>query len=93
MKSESSTLIAGLAEEALARLKRPYPPDVVDQVFLTIQENEELHGYYLIFCIRYGTASVNRRLGHFTAMLTGMSDTGATQRSRSRLVRTVPLLA
>jgi hypothetical protein len=90
--------IKELVQDVLHTFHSPYPTDVIDQVFLAIENNpdwlaryEQLVEHYSSQG-KYGKLTVNSSIGRFTKDLTGMVTLKAENIASSRLVKSYSTL-
>jgi hypothetical protein len=77
---------------ALKKLPKPYGPDVIQDVFVAIEQHPNLMHNYQQLCVNHNRATVNQRVGHFTRVLSGYKDGTSQPTTRTTLAKTYTVL-
>ena len=77
---------------ALKKVPKPYGPEIIEDVFVMIEESPNLMKNYTQLLVNHDVATVNQRVGHFTRVLTGYQTGKSATATRSSLVKTYTLL-
>ena len=80
-----------LVSEILSGLTQPYPEDITDQVFLSIEHNPEFLRQYRLLAGQK-TNAANRIIGKLVKKLTGLEVKGKCRNPQSTLIKTHKLL-
>lgn len=81
-----------MVELILRRFRRPYPQDITDQVFLTIERDENLlRIYHYLADGDYGTT--NPMIGKYVEEITGLHVKGRCHNPNSSLIKSYSILS
>lgn len=78
--------IEDLVREILRRFNRPYPEDITDKVFLTIEHNQEYLRLYKLYAGE-DTSAANPMIGKMVKELTGLKVKGKCSNPESSLIK------
>jgi hypothetical protein len=84
--------IADVLDTILIGFNGRYPPNIIDLVFLTMEENPDLHKRYREFADSNGV-STNPRIGKYVKAYTGMRSVKVMGNPMSNLIQSYTQLA
>jgi len=84
--------VESMVERALKKLEKPYGPDVIEDVFVAIEQHPNLLRDYQQFWVNNHQRTVNQRVGHFTRVLTGYGTAKSVKATRTGLTQTYTVL-
>ncbi|MAT97695.1 MAG: hypothetical protein CL608_11170 [Anaerolineaceae bacterium] len=90
--------IKALVQDILNTFPAPHPPDLIDQVFVAIENNHNLLGRYEQLVLHFssqgknGKLTVNSSIGWYTRDLTGMVTLSSGNSANSSLIQTYSTL-
>ena len=83
--------IEDLVEQILRKISRPYPEDITDQVFLTIENDDKLLHYYKVYA-GDNTDAANKYIGRMVKKITGLKTKGTCRNPKSSLIKSYTIL-
>jgi hypothetical protein len=84
--------VDALVAEVLVDIEKPYPVDVVDRVFVAIENKPKLVSRYHEMVRQLDKVTVDDRIGRHTKRVTGLRLLGL-QQAKSSLIKEVTLLS
>ena len=81
-----------VVEQALKKIPKPYGPDVIEDVWVEIENRQNLMQNYKLLCATRGQDTVNRAVGHLTRVVTGYKDGNSVPTTRTSLAKTYTIL-
>ena len=78
-------------EKTLRKISKPYPRDITDQVFLTIENGEKLLHYYKVYAGE-NIGAANKYIGKMVRLLSGLRDIRPCRSPKSSLIKSYTLL-
>lgn len=78
--------VGHFVSDILNTIPKPYGPDIIDQVYLAIENNPEWLARYKDMSRDHGKGEVDHSIGFNIMGLAGLKDTDHTQKARSTLI-------
>jgi hypothetical protein len=85
--------INALVQDVTNHIPKPWPHDIIDQVFLSIEDNTNWMNWYEQLKLIHGIHSLNPRIARCVFDLSGFNKSGPVKKPKSNLIKTYKWLS